>query len=223
MSPHLTGPFQDNAFQLMHNAIRWWQRKGFQYVDLPWIVPRQYSDATRPPSARDISTSHGSFVASGEQSFLQLWDEGRLSTHRTDALGSQEQLAEVQGTGQVPVPGYIGWTPCLRDEPVLDEHHQHGFMKAEWFVPLSSSQSPNLALAKLIERQIEMFEFVAGDSLDQTGCLAVLPQANLQFDLVLCDIEIGSYGVRTFKDKAYIYGTALALPRFSQAVATHRA
>lgn len=202
MNQHLTGPFPDNVFQLMHTAIRWWQSKGFHYVDLPWIVPQRYSDATRPPTARDISTPQGSFVASGEQSFLYLWENEILPRD--------------------PVPGFIGWTPCLRDELVLDEHHQHGFMKAEWFVPLAPDQEHYLSLAKLIKLQVEMFEFVAGRALDKTGYLELQQESPLQLDLVLSGIEVGSYGVRSFNGAAYIYGTALALPRFSQALRAER-
>lgn len=41
---------------------------------------------------------------------------------------------------------------------------------------------------------------------------------HLQLDIQLDGIEIGSYGVREFLGQHYIYGTALALPRFQQAL-----
>ena len=35
-------------------------------------------------------------------------------------------------------------------------------------------------------------------------------------DILINGIEYGSYGIRTFKDFYYIYGTGVALPRFSK-------
>lgn len=196
----VTGPFVENSLLLLHRALELWTAQGFRYVDLPWVVQKEYSDATRPPNCRDIQTLHGSFVASGEQSFLQLWDAGQLR-------GS---------------PGYVGWTPCLRDDK-LDDWHQHGFMKAEWFVPLT----PDTALAwhtqlmALVATQAEMFHQVAQHCGKSTeGAVQVVVLGAEQVDIELNGVEIGSYGRRQFKGMHYLYGTALALPRFTQALAS---
>lgn len=197
--PHglaVTGPFTADSLMLLHRALEWWIGSGFQYVDLPWMVPKQFSDATRPESCRDVPTLHGSFVASGEQSFLQLWEEGRL-------WGAS---------------GYVGWTPCVRDD-VLDEYHQHGFVKAEWFVPLEDGAQDQWQArkAELVGEQAKLFEMLA----QHAGASVMVDTLYLdadQTDLVLNGIEIGSYGIRTFNGRRYIYGTALALPRFTQAL-----
>ncbi|KWA84196.1 hypothetical protein WL29_22815 [Burkholderia ubonensis] len=199
--PAVTGPFPANSLLLLHLALQWWQLRGFQYVDLPWMVPTNYADAHRPDFCRDVPTLHGSFVGSGEQSFLMLHEEDRLPAG---------------------APGYIGWTPCLRDE-VLDETHQHGFMKAEWFVPLTEadiSQWRRLVL-DLMGAQESMFRAVAlaGIGVPRVGMLFVYEQSGPeQIDLVLNGLEVGSYGLRRFNGRPYLYGTALALPRFTQAL-----
>lgn len=200
-APAVTGPFEENCLLLLHHALMWWQGRGFKFVDLPWMVPKEFSDATRPAGCRDIATLHGSFVASGEQSFLQMWDAGLLPAEAT---------------------GYIGWTPCLRDD-VLDETHQHGFMKVEWFVPAPADEpapewSPRLHA--LLALQTDMFRAVAREagrplSAPLWRCL-VGPE---QVDLMVGGLEVGSYGRRMFNGRAYFYGTALALPRFAQALA----
>jgi len=196
----VTGPFTADSLMLLHRALEWWVGHGFRYVDLPWMVPKEFSDATRPPECRDIQTLHGSFVASGEQSFLQLWQAGQL-------WGAQ---------------GYVGWTPCLRDD-VLDEFHQHGFMKAEWFVPLMAGNAGSWddRLHHLVDEQARLFCAMAQHAGERSPVRVdvVYPGAE-QIDLMLNGVEIGSYGRRTFDGRQYLYGTALALPRFTQALAS---
>lgn len=196
--PAVTGPFAANSLLMLHFALEAWQMRGFRYIDLPWMVPTEFSDATRPPECRDLPIPYGSFVASGEQSFLQLWAAGQLCG----------------------APGYVGWTPCLRDDK-LDETHQHGFMKAEWFVPLGHDNEHDWepVLPAMVQTQAEIFRLVArqcGESL--RGTLDIVTLGSEQVDLELNGIEIGSYGRREFQGQHYIYGTALALPRFTLAL-----
>jgi hypothetical protein len=197
----VTGPFLANSLLLLHLALQWWQTQGFVYVDLPWMVPSRFADAHRPSFCRDVPTLHGSFVGSGEQSFLMLREQGLLAG---DA------------------PGFIGWTPCLRDEPVLDETHQHGFMKAEWYVPLRSAEVSGwrARLDELLGAQEMMFGAVALYSEGPIGLRIEREESGAaQHDLLIGGLEVGSYGLRHFEGQSYIYGTALALPRFTQALA----
>jgi hypothetical protein len=201
-APAVTGPFAMNSLLMLHRAIELWQAQGLQYVDLPWVVPKEFSDATRPAECRDLRTFHGSFVASGEQSFLQLWEAGQLAGAR----------------------GYVGWTPCLRDDK-LDATHQHGFMKAEWFVPVVAVNPRDAygSLMQLVKIQVEVFRLVAKDCGEpMQGSIEVVEMGAEQLDIELNGIEIGSYGRREFRGRHYLYGTALALPRFTQAMGPGR-
>lgn len=203
--PSITGPFNQNSLSLLDQAIQLWvQEWGVVFVDLPWVVPAEYTAPTMPADRRDIVTPRGSFVASGEQSFLQLWAEERLPA------GPE---------------GYIGWTPCLRDEPQLDQHHQHGFLKAEWFVPFHDRAEDGTVMARLMTmliRQRMVFQrlaaFVMGvrphDAPEPTSLITGIGQV----DYELGGLEIGSYGDREFMGRRYLFGTALALPRFQQAL-----
>lgn len=209
MTLQLTGPFPPNTLQQLQHALDWWVARDAIYTDLPWLVEQEYADATRPPGRRDVAALHGLFVSSGEQSFLKLWSEGRLPA--TGPTPSAERV-------------YIGWTPCMRDEEHLDELHQHGFMKAEWFVPADHLDwaGQMARLMQLVWRQRLCFHAIAGRLLGAPGGGAPVPTLEPQgvgvIDLMLGGIEVGSYGIRTFRGRAYIYGTALALPRFHQAL-----
>lgn len=196
--PAVSGPFAANSLLMLHLAVDAWRTRGFRYVDLPWMVPKEFSDATRPAECRDLPTLFGSFVASGEQSFLQLWAAGQLSGAR----------------------GYVGWTPCLRDDK-LDELHQHGFMKAEWFAPLPDDDGCDwhARLMQLVMSQAEIFRLVAQHSYQPLRApVRIVELGPEQVDIELNGIEIGSYGRREFRGQPYLYGTALALPRFTLAM-----
>lgn len=177
----------------------WTQRQGMRFVDLPWSVPACYLQATRPPGAPDaaLDTHYGQFVCSGEQSFMALWDQGLLP----DAAG------------------YIGWTPCIRNEP-LDDLHQYGFMKAELFSPAISPEDGLAGVMAFTLEQRRLFRELAqvDYGIDILPALGLEQVASDQWDILLGGIEIGSYGIRTFKEQLYVYGTALAEPRFSIAV-----
>lgn len=194
-----------DSLHLMDSAIELLCQQGFIFVDLPWVVQRQYSDATRPPTAQDFETPMGSLVASGEQSFLQMWVRGELPPMQKGALG------------------YVGWTPCFRDEPVLDQLHQTMFLKVEWFVPETFSRSPDLP--KLMEIQMGVFRNLATHYLSTSyrevkNALTIVKMDNGSYDINACGIEIGSYGRRGFDSHSYAYGTGLALPRFTTALAS---
>lgn len=198
-TPAVTGPFSSNSLLMLYQAIECWKLHGFRDVDLPWLVQKEFSDATRPPECLDLGTPYGSFVASGEQSFLQLWDAGQLHGAR----------------------GYVGWTPCLRDDK-LDGLHQHGFMKAEWFVPLEAATAHDWhdLLMTLVKTQAEIFHVVAEQrDLDLPRPVDIVVLGPEQVDIELDGVEIGSYGRREFRGRHYLYGTALALPRFTLAMA----
>ncbi len=197
----VTAPLAEDDLLLLHAALRWWQTKGgFRFVNLPWVVAPVYSQATRPAWVAPVMTSQGEFVGSGEQSFLQLHVRKQLP----------------------PAPGYVGWTPCLREEPEFDALHHLGFLKAELFVPVEDRSQVHVVLQQMLARQKAAFEALA-HTAGVTGPVRVSEEqlGPAEVDLVIGGVEVGSYGVRRMDDWLYVYGTALALPRFRQAL--HRA
>lgn len=170
-----------------------WIDEGATWIDLPWQVPAEFTRATRPLfcHGRDVETPHGTLLASGEQAFLWLDAQRRL-----------------------PATCLVGWTPCFRDEPVLDDWHQYGFIKLEAYRPLDGSADPQVELLAMVDRAQRHFRCWAAQDIVRR------PLADGTIDLELNGHEVGSYGIRrhpTLTSRQYVYGTVLAEPRFSMA------
>lgn len=107
-------------YQKIADAVRHYKGLGYTPLNAPWFVSRKAMEVTAPPGRRFCSSFIGDLVASGEQSFIQMWMDGQLP-------GSKWQCT----------------TPCFRDEPVVDDLHLNYFMKVELievdpFNPISS-------------------------------------------------------------------------------------
>jgi hypothetical protein len=193
----VTGPFTPNSFLLLQEALAYWRELGYLFVDLPWVIERHYIEATRPSGAPvGLETPYGFLVASGEQSFLKLASEGKLHE----------------------APGYIGWTPCFREEPAFTQLQHLGFLKAELHIPVESVAHGLEALPRLLTRQQELFENLAQMMNYYEAEITLEIISAQQTDILVNGVEVGSYGVRSFEGRSYLYGTALALPRFTQAL-----
>lgn len=184
-----------DALARLARCLAYWQREGCQYVALPWLAPARYTDATKPPcvSTPDLVTPYGNLLASGEQAFLMLADQGRLQGSR-----------------------FVGWTPCFREE-AFDETHHFYFTKVEVFVRCSSEQAMPTLLELVAHARAWLRSEVlhAGGDLQDLSTVCVAPD---QFDLELRGVEVGSYGIRQFAGFCYVYGTGCAEPRFTQAL-----
>ncbi len=172
----------------------------YRYVDVPWTVDLETMLITCPGEQYITKSDAGCLVGSAEQSFLHLL--------RTGVLEDGD---------------YIAVTPCFRHTDALersDELHRAYFMKAElihaFHEPIPASYGTYLAA----KARDAFYEITPRE-------LAVKFQRELRivhtetgYDLELCGIEIGSYGVRRYGDLWWAYGTALAEPRFTQALRT---
>ena len=95
--------------QNLTEALRFYKQRGYHEIEAPWIVSKAAIAATIPPGARSMDVlDHGSLVASGEQSFVELWLESKL-----------------------PNGKYCCCTPCFRDEPVISDLTRLYFTKVE--------------------------------------------------------------------------------------------
>lgn len=182
----------------MQWILDWWQRQGVQPVALPWLVPDACIAHTRPPTVAgpEPATPEGPLVASGEQAFLWLDDQGQLPPCDM---------------------GYVGWTPCFRPEPVYDATHHHYFLKVELFLPLGDRE-PLRQLDFLMTRVEGSWRDCAQAEGRPLRSLDREITGDLSQDLQLGGVELGSYGVRErLNDRGlYLYGTALAEPRWSR-------
>ena len=162
--------------------------QGYTPTDVPWMVPREVSRITCPVDVWIMSTKHGDLVGSAEQSFLHLERMGQLT------------------------PGkFVAWTPCFRDEEVIDDLHLKCFVKVELY------RTDNVCEAAVLE-------VIADAEAFMNSCLApnqkIVREATADgWDLTVGGIEVGSYGLRHAGGMAWIYGTGLAEPRFSTVLA----
>lgn len=95
-------------YRLIDQAITYFRMLGYRPVDAPWFVSRASMEVTSPPGVRYCSSFLGDLVASGEQSFIEMFRNGDLLEGR-----------------------HLCVTPCFRDEPILDELRRNYFFKVE--------------------------------------------------------------------------------------------
>lgn len=100
-------------------------------------------------------------------------------------------------------------TPCFRLEPHYDELHHGYFMKLELFDPNATTQT----LMAMIACANTFYEHYIDTQIIATG--------TDMYDIVDTHngIELGSYGFRTWDEQTFTYGTGVALPRLSTAIA----
>ncbi len=162
------------------------------YIETPWIVEPNVAGITAPSD--EIKCSLGQLVGSAEQGFLQL-------------LNDRDPKMEM---GRY----YHSISPCFRND-VIDELHERHFMKLELIYPYADGNGyvgPYSVLSDMIDKAKELF-FELGGVLSK-----VEPIVDQGYDIVgyKSGIELGSYGIRSAGGCIkWVYGTGLALPRFT--------
>lgn len=160
-------------------------------MKVPYLVDKDIMDFTCPDGAIDQRLTHFNgkqYVASAEQSFLQLEKDGKLD------VASKPMIA---------------LTPCYRDEVILDDSHYSIFLKLE--IMDYDSFAPKLDTVYWANKMINFFEYeglitnLVETNIGYDVCTK-------------CGLELGSFGYRVSpKGVPYVYGTGLAEPRASLA------
>ena len=171
--------------QHLYQAAGFYKHKGYQHLDVPWIVSKEAIDATLPPGAKPmVVTGHGQLVASGEQSLIQLWLDGKLK------------------------PGkYSCCTPCFRNESNLSDLTRLYFTKLELMHLLEDASQAEDALDEVLDAALHYHKNWIPD--------ARIEETDIGYDIFCDDVELGSYGYREFREMKWVYGTGCAEPRFS--------
>jgi len=187
-------------YALLGRAVTEYQKRGYVYKEVPWLVPEAPIRATLPPEFPvyvagprfDHRDHDGKWIGEPD-----AFEEAHY------LVGSAEQGFLSMGLK----PGaYIGVTPCFRHEPVQNIFYQTGFMKAELFVTVEDA-----TVDRVMHDAREVVGVLSGIDPD-------IVATDIGFDLELAEIEIGSYGERVHPEFGrWVYGTGLALPRFSVA------
>jgi hypothetical protein len=193
-------------YKIVAEAIAYYELAGYVYIDVPWQVSFGALVITTPSflSKEDVVKSNPSgFVASGEQSFLQMAIDKKLSKGK-----------------------YCCATPCFRpNDDLKDGLHFPNFFKVELIEYIGNDFCDTTKTAGKVDSMIEkaaiFMENVLGKDLsiepiiddERTGC-----QSSLCCDIVtpMTKIELGSYGYRVADQiGSWIYGTGAALPRLT--------
>jgi hypothetical protein len=205
MSPFICGR---EEYAHLIDAIRTYERFGYRYVDAPWAVSKQAMDITRPTwaGAETLRFVAGGVelcpVASAEQSFLQMQMDANKATRGP----------------------YVAFTPCFRNEPVVDDLHQPYFMKVEliyWLDPEGSFTEHEVVMHRMIDHARRFFEsYIDTDIVPNTELAQSDPVGvgGAAFDVVSLrsGTEIGSYGIRQHPLVGrWVYGTGCAEPRLT--------
>lgn len=193
-------------YDIAAKAIAYYELAGYAYVDVPWQVSFDAIMITVPSffSKEDVvKTNPNGFVASGEQSFLQMVIDKKLSKGK-----------------------YCCATPCFRpNDDLKDGLHFPNFFKVELIEYMGDDFYDGTKVAGKVDSMIEkaaiFMENILGKDLsiepiiddERIGC-----QSSCCCDIVtpVTNVELGSYGFR-MADRigSWIYGTGVALPRLT--------
>lgn len=100
------------SMNIFMEAIQYYTGLGYKLIDVPQCVDFDVSQHTKPEGVPELfHRGMKVYVASAEQSFIQLYKEGKLKIGK-----------------------YLAVTPCYRQESLLDNTHYSMFLKMELIV-----------------------------------------------------------------------------------------
>lgn len=183
-------------YDLFNKSLKYFSKRGFKQVEVPWRVSQEAIEGTFD-SNQSFKSDDKFLIGSAEQGFLELYLQNKLTSN---------QLMSV--------------SPCFRNESE-DYFHQQEFMKLELICFLDKladldfrfnneySNIKRLVINFIIKKlKIKASDIVVLETNESNSIYSE--------DILINGIEYGSYGIRQFQDKYYIYGTGIALPRASK-------
>lgn len=177
-------------YRLLADACRYYNNIEYNQIESPWIIEERFSLITSPNNERGVA-----YVLDNSQHLVCSSEQGMIQMAFNNTIRSGVK--------------YFSVSPCFRDEP-LTEFHSKTFMKLELF-SISSTESGALA-------QASRFSSDASTFFKRYKVNHEIIPTDIGEDIVtLNGLELGSYGIRKFEDFYTVYGTGLALPRFSLA------
>lgn len=175
-------------WSIIPKALDFYEKLGYSYVEVPWIVSGEAINVTLPPDRTGLRTQDGPLVGSAEQSFLHMALNGDLLSGR-----------------------HVACSPCFRDDEE-DDLHQRYFFKVELILlSLVPILDANRRVRDMADEALVFFTGLYG------GRDASIVPTEQGLDIEVNGIEVGSYGYRSYKELHWIFGTGIAEPRFSLA------
>lgn len=211
----------------LNKALKACQDFGYQRIEVPWWVSPEVDRITKPANATSykLSLNGKHLLASGEQAFIYLFLKGQLPPGR-----------------------YCTMTPCFREESYDDWHSKH-FMKVEMINIFSAdADAPqdtwqgridqmaedgrdimSASTSRFDSNRVHMVPIQCEGSSNDPAGMVLNPRLfciDIEYILNMKDpsarVELGSYGARRCSFAKWVYGTALAEPRFSKVLAASR-
>lgn len=183
---------------LIADATKYYQSNGFGYIETPWVTSIDSLKITCPMNENIYTVGghgnlakhlYGGLVGSAEQGFIELSLEDKIQVGRR----------------------YVSAGPCFRNETV-DKLHQTQFFKVELFCKTNEQEKASAEAKHMLSAAYSYMVLkspVRPEVVDEGH----------GWDIIINDIEVGSYGYRYHEDIGYwAYGTGLAEPRFTQAL-----
>lgn len=174
--------------KILYEALQYYSKLGYQMIDVPLVVDLDVSAHTKPDGVPELYHDGGKvYVASAEQSYIQLHKEGKL-----------------------PNGMYMAVTPCYRHERYVSNTHYLMFMKLELIVVGGVTFANCDDIIDTVCDDARGFFLKQGHDVNRWD-------NNSEIDLTTSNgVELGSYGYRKMLDgTGYVYGTGCAFPRVS--------
>ena len=178
-------------YKLLTKAVKYFRKQGFTQIEVPWRVSAEAVNATFD-SNLSFKADDRFLIGSAEQGFLELILQNKLKNNMLMSV-----------------------SPCFRND-VEDELHQQEFMKLE-LIYFSKFNITNMNIEYIAFRNF-VIEFITKKlkiQRERIQIVQTIENSIYSEDILIDNIEYGSYGIRKFKDYNYIYGTGIALPRAS--------
>lgn len=174
---------------LLSKSVDFYSRENYFQIETPFAIPEFYHFYTKPHNDQSFVLNDGMFHNNTHE-LVGSAEQGFIFLLLNNQLDLSKKLFSV--------------TPCFRVDN-YDQLHQPWFIKLELFHFSSHEDDLKnmLQLAKTFYEKQTSFPV----NIQQTG--------DYSYDLEINNIEVGSYGFRHVEDYTFIYGTGLALPRFS--------
>jgi hypothetical protein len=209
----LIGPTQ---YKRLLDAIAYYERAGYKYVDVPWAVSKKAILLTRPAHIKGEPMSY-----TVNHSRADKWLDRVAGSNLYPVASAEQSFIQMKMDDKYFSGKLVTISPCFRNEPVIDELHQPYFMKVElinwvesaWQKDAREQMDKMIADARLLFEEQLWVDVIHNTDPDPIGVVA--------YDLVTTHskIELGSYGIRQHPDVGtWLYGTGLAEPRFSIAL-----
>jgi hypothetical protein len=173
-------------YNLISKAIKKYKELGYKHIEVPWSVSKEIIDITLPPGLI-------AFPAEDQNFFVGSAEQSFLHLIINENLKCGK---------------YVAASPCFRDDKV-DKYHKKYFFKVELIHYTNKRSLDKQDLNDVIVDAYSVFKSMTKKKI-------LFHKMKDMVDLEIDGIEIGSYGIRAFKDFNWVYGTGIAEPRFSQ-------